>query len=190
MSNKIHTPNLRALRYKGDFSKKLFEVRADKLPILEKGDFVIVDKMTSVSLKRRGLFEEVEISDVFVGENKTSFNFDELTDEQLVELVEVLTDRGILKTQSLVPEQENQDDNPSADETLDDISDVPGDTKTDTKDEDSLDEIPAIPTKDEIDSLSDDDIKKWCTHFGITIGRKQVATLKGLLLPYLADTQE
>jgi hypothetical protein len=52
------------------------------------------------------------------------------------------------------------------------------------KDEDTTDET-TPPYQEDIGSLSDEEVKKWCAHFSISTGKKKIDTLKGLLLPKL-----
>ena len=89
----VHTPNLKALKYVGTFTKKLFEVRADKTAILEKGDIVLVDRISAMSLGRSKLFEKIDISELFDNETST-LDISNLTEKELEEFRSIFTKRG------------------------------------------------------------------------------------------------
>lgn len=275
MTRKIHLPYLVALVYTGEFSKKLFEVRSEKTPILEKGDYVIVDKLSGSTLKRRGFFTEVNIEDIFDNETSQTSSNDEkselskiveyikanFTDELeevagadisfadiVISLLEkgktaiddtlradgtqrvVLTDADALadlngeprpdnpsveatamqeaekeKEPSLKPLAEFEDDKDALEvygkefgidldkrKTPEDMyAELVEFLKASAGEKDPEDEAElAVPFKEDIETLSEDDIKKWCEHFKIKIGRKQLDTLKGLLLPYLQNKED
>ncbi len=212
VTGKIHTPNLTVLEYTGDFTKKLFEVRSNKLPILEKGDVVIVDVMAAQSLKRRGYFKEISMDDLFVDESETEKNTqdaelpepcDKVEQFYKTAIIEVLgryengdyqvcnvgnpTDNwrvpkevfeSTYESNGLKCREETQETETQETETQDD-----GGDESQTQKE-------VIPFKEDIDSLSEEDIKKWCEHFKVKIGKKQINTLKGLLLPHLPSKED
>jgi len=52
----IYTPALRPVVYTGELPRKLWEVRARKVPILKNGDIVIIPELTAVLLVKKNGF--------------------------------------------------------------------------------------------------------------------------------------
>lgn len=225
----IHTPNLRALRYVGDFTKKLFEVRADKTAILEPQECVIVDRIAAQTLGRGKLFEEIDIAEIFGndeipqerGQNQDSDeaqnelhkiesfimeNFSECagTDVAFSDMVIGMLERSLpveagsdedKLTLGMVNPDSGDNPPPKPDVTEEDLTQkesgeenqTPESKEEKTSEPETQKEV--IPFKEDIDSLSEDDVKKWCDHFEIKKGNMRVDTLKSKLLPHLPSKE-
>lgn len=62
----IHTAGLKAVKFIGDFQKRLFEIGGRQNILLNKDDIVIVNEVQSVLLIRQKYFEAVDINSVIV----------------------------------------------------------------------------------------------------------------------------
>lgn len=85
-SRVIHTPSLSAVRYLGDFDKRLFELGGRVQPNLKADDenIIVVTELQAQLLSRNPLFEKVDINEIFVNKNESSsFDTSYLTDEQI-----------------------------------------------------------------------------------------------------------
>jgi hypothetical protein len=208
----IHTPKLAAIRFIGNFQKKLFEVGARKLPILSTGDIVIVNEIESTLLLRQPHFERVNIETLFVSENEE--NNEELeqnttnTDENLVtEKIEMITDKNELEAlgrehgveldrresienmkddlaESLAEKNETEN---TSEETAESQEQQETTEETENTSEETAGSI--LPFKEDLETLTEEEIKEACIKAGIKIGRKTIDTLKATLLPHLPSKE-
>jgi predicted nucleic acid-binding Zn-ribbon protein len=188
----IHTPKLAAIRFIGNFQKKLFEVGARKLPILSTGDIVIVNEIESTLLLRQPHFERVNIETLFVSENEE--NDEELeqnttnTDENLVtEKIEMITDKNELEALGREHGVE-LDRRESIENMKDDLAESLAEkNETENTSEETAGSI--LPFKEDLETLTEEEIKEACIKAGIKIGRKTIDTLKATLLPHLPSKE-
>jgi hypothetical protein len=54
--------------------------------------------------------------------------------------------------------------------------------------EESTDEL-KLPFKEDIETLTDEEVKYFCERFGVKVGKKRTDTLKAMLLPYLPSRE-
>lgn len=127
---KIHTPKLQAIRFVGDFEKKLFEIGARVLPILKKGDIVVVNEIEATMLLRQPHFTRVDINTIFGDENQEDKS--ETSSEVVAE---------------------------------------------------------KLPFKEDLHNLTDEEIVLYCEKLGIKTGRRNIDTLKSILLSYLPSKE-
>jgi len=62
----IYTAGLKAVKFTGDFQKRLFEIGGRENILLNKNDIVIVNEVQSVLLIRQKYFEAVDIDSIIV----------------------------------------------------------------------------------------------------------------------------
>ncbi len=71
----IYTAGLKAVKFTGDFKKRLFEIGGRQNIVLNQDDIVIVNEVQFVLLVRQRYFEPVDINSIIVKENvKTKTN--------------------------------------------------------------------------------------------------------------------
>jgi len=119
----IHTPNLAAVKFTGNFDKRLFELGTKEIPVLKADDenIIIVSKLQAILLCKQVHFKKVDINEAFA--NKKSL-------------------------------------------------------------------IYKAPFKEDLESLSLEEIKSACLYFNINVENKKIDTLKSLLLPFLESSQK
>ncbi|MFY9075342.1 hypothetical protein OZZ08_10285 [Malaciobacter mytili] len=204
----IHTPKLAAIRFIGNFQKKLFEVGARKLPILSTGDIVIVNEIESTLLLRQPHFERVDIETLFVGENEENDDAlqtenTDIKENSVIEKLETITDKNELEalgrehgveldrresienmkddlTESLAEkdETENTSEEPAETQEQEEVT-----VETENTSEEPAEKV--LPFKEDLETLTEEEVKEACTKVGIKIGRKTIDTLKATLLPHL-----
>ncbi|NUW28987.1 hypothetical protein [Aliarcobacter butzleri] len=208
-SRVIHTPSLSAVRYLGDFDKRLFELGGRVQPNLKADDenIIVVTELQAQLLSRNPLFEKVDINEIFVNKNESSsFDTSSLTDEQIEDFNKVTSSLEKIATflQDKISPEELGDINESIEdkvirllektlvkhesnttnEVLKEV--IASDNQENTsKDEQNDKHEYNPPYLDDLDGLTLEEVKKACLHFNITVGNKRIETLKSLLLPCL-----
>ena len=66
----LYTPNLEALQYVGDSPRKLWEVGGRDVPVLEKGDIVLLAAVKAVLMAKKHGFELVQKEEIFASEKE------------------------------------------------------------------------------------------------------------------------
>lgn len=90
MKNRIiHTPSLSAVRYLGNFDKRLFELGGRVQPNLKADDenIIVVTELQAHLLSRNPLFEKVDINEIFVNESQ-SVKVADLSEEELKSFIQ------------------------------------------------------------------------------------------------------
>jgi hypothetical protein len=77
----VYTPNLQLVRYNGETPRKLWEIKARNVPILNKGDLVLLNEVTAILMVKKHGFEMVDNSKLSFGENFADENGDDTTQE-------------------------------------------------------------------------------------------------------------
>jgi len=152
---KIITPNLSAIKFIGNFDKKLFEIGGRELPILKNSDVVIVTKLQAQLLLRQPHFEAVDINKVFVNENKQELETSETDTLEATENSEIVDIGNDINNDEFI-----EDD------------DIEQDTYT-------------LPYLEDLEELDKDAVKLACQHLDITTGNYGVEKLKSFLEPHL-----
>jgi hypothetical protein len=221
----IHTPKLAAIRFIGNFQKKLFEVGARKLPILSTGDIVIVNEIESTLLLRQPHFERVDIETLFVGENEENDEVlqtenTDIKENSVIEKLETITDKNELEalgreygveldrresienmkddlTESLAEKDETENtseetaESQEQQETTEETAESQEQQETTEETENTSEETAGsiLPFKEDLETLTEEEIKEACIKAGIKIGRKTIDTLKATLLPHLPSKE-
>ncbi|WP_418179767.1 hypothetical protein ACNSOO_04695 [Aliarcobacter lanthieri] len=213
MPKVIHTPNLAAIRFTGDFEKKLFELGGRKYPILkpENENIIIVTELQGSLLSKQVNFEKVDIDKIFVNKNE-DFKISDLSEEEIEQFVNNYTStNGYVLVSSEESSMANvaleklkefmasympwelEDNNSNLEDII--ISLLQGTLTKELNNEDinsTTKDVEFIPPfLEDLENLSNEEIKNACIHFGITVGNKKIDTLKSLLIPFLKskDTQ-
>jgi hypothetical protein len=203
----IHTPKLAAVRFIGSFDKKLFEVGARKLPILKKEDdnVIIVSELEAAMLIRQPHFERANIESLFIAPNQEESTNEskEETDEDKTPQEdgtptpnqEESTDELKEETDEEKTPQEDGTPTPNQEESTNESKEETDEEKTPQEDgtptpnqEESTDEL-KLPFKEDIETLTDEEVKYFCERFGVKVGKKRTDTLKAMLLPYLPSRE-
>jgi predicted HTH transcriptional regulator len=201
----IHTPKLAAVRFIGSFDKKLFEVGARKLPILKKEDdnIVIVSELEASMLVRQPHFERADIELLFVNESENT-STEKTQEEIFTQQMHINDSKSVNNIFKWLNEKmpfvfEDKKNKPLMvddlviklfEETLtkrDETGDGCG-INEESKTKEDVEET--VPFQEDINSLSDEDIIKWCEHFGIKKGNNKIDTLKSTLLPHLPSKEK
>lgn len=208
-SRVIHTPSLSAVRYLGNFDKRLFELGGRVQPNLKADDenIIVVTELQAQLLSRNPLFEKVDINEIFVNKNESSrFDTSSLTDEQIEDFNKVTSSLEKIATflQDKISPEELGDINESIEdkvirllektlvkhesnttnEVLKEVI-VSDNQENTSKDEQNDKHEYNPPYLEDLDGLTLEEVKKACLHFNITVGNKRIETLKSLLLPCL-----
>ena len=207
----IHTPSLSAVRYLGDFDKRLFELGGRVQPNLKADDenIIVVTELQAQLLSRNPLIEKVDINEIFVNKNESSsFDTSSLTDEQIEDFNKVTSSLEKIATflQDKISPEELGDINESIEdkvirllektlvkhesnttnEVLKEV--IASDNKENTsKDEQNDKHEYNPPYLEDLDGLTLEEVKRACLHFNITVGNKRIETLKSMLLPFLKN---
>lgn len=210
-SRVIHTPSLSAVRYLGDFDKRLFELGGRVQPNLKVDDenIIVVTELQAQLLSRNPLFEKVDINEIFVNKNESSrFDTSSLTDEQIEDFNKVTSSLEKIATflQDKISPEELGDINESIEdkvirllektlvkhesnttnEVLKEVI-VSDNQENTSKDEQNDKHEYNPPYLEDLDGLTLEEVKKACLHFNISVGNKRIETLKSMLLPFLKN---
>jgi|GEM_PF-3851713 len=89
----IHTPNLAAVKFTGNFDKRLFELGGRETPILKAQDenIIVVSKLQAALLCKQVHFEKVDIKEVFASKKSLVYQAPFKEDLEHLSLEEIKT---------------------------------------------------------------------------------------------------
>jgi len=93
MARVIHAPNLAAVKFVGNFDKRLFELGGRETPILKEQDenIIIVSKLQATLLCKQVHFKKVDINEAFAAKKSLVYQAPFKEDLEYLSLEEVKT---------------------------------------------------------------------------------------------------
>jgi hypothetical protein len=165
----VYTPNLQLVQYTGETPRKLWEVKARKTPVLQKGDLVLLDNVVAVLMVKKYGFEMVDNS-LLTLKGVTPYDFKDL-DIQNEDIENFANENQDGETQTVETQAGD-----GADENL---SNTENTGSTDEEEDFHL------PKFEELESLDIESVKKALAYVGVKAGNRNIDTLKQILMPYL-----